>query len=327
MRPYTEAVFISLRFVFGTGGVSAAMDSRQFRYLVEAIEQGSLNKAAEILHVSQPALSKAIRSLETELDVKLVERSGKGIKPTRFGKSLYSHAKAVVLEIGHAHRDITILKSNEHQLIVVGALPSFAAPLIAPAVARMSSRGQPVPHLKVVEMQEVDLVPELRRGTFDFAIGLIQDGASAPGLKERVLYYENWKIIARGEHPLANVKNVTARDMARYPWVLPPSGSVLRSPLENIFRVAGLPVPMETVEGMSLQFLKSLMLDSDYLVALSPHAFHVELQAGHLALIDVALPPLRRCIGLIHRDHHPIPAAALALVKEILVVSRSLGRT
>lgn len=82
------------------------LDSRKLRYFVEATEQGSLNRAAANLCVSQPALSKAIRLLELDLGVSLLERTSEGVRATPYGRALYSYAKAVLTNLSQARLQI-----------------------------------------------------------------------------------------------------------------------------------------------------------------------------------------------------------------------------
>ena len=73
------------------------MDLKQLRNLVAVLEAGSINKAAERLHISQPALSKSISKLEAELGVLLFERDGRGVQPTRYADTLRECARTASL--------------------------------------------------------------------------------------------------------------------------------------------------------------------------------------------------------------------------------------
>ena len=89
------------------------MDLRKLQYFIELVEQGSLGKAAEKLHVSQPALTKSLRLLEDELGVRLLDRLPGGVKPTVYGDSLFAHAKAMLAEADHARIEIQKLRGEE----------------------------------------------------------------------------------------------------------------------------------------------------------------------------------------------------------------------
>lgn len=302
------------------------LDTRKLRYIVEAIEQGSLNRAAASLRVSQPALSKAIRLLELELGISLLERSSEGVRATTYGKALYSHAKAVIAELTHARAQIEGLKRNEQRQIVIGTLSTYSGPIIALALARLQSERQGIPPVKIVEKPEVELAPELRRGAFDFVVGLVRGGDDAEGLRERVLMFDERKLIVRANHPLAKLKAVTAADLAKYPWILPSAGTIHRAPMEQMFRDAKLEPPNSMIEGGSLQFHVQLILASDYIVSLSTHPVALLLKQRQLVVLPFALPRLHRTIGIITREHHQIPPAANNLIRQIERVCRELSQ-
>lgn len=302
------------------------LDSRKLRYFVEATEQGSLNRAAANLCVSQPALSKAIRLLELDLGVSLLERTSEGVRATPYGRALYSYAKAVLTNLSQARLQIESLKRSEQRQIVVGTLSTYSGAIIGSALARLQSEGGSVPLVKIVERPEVELIAELRRGTFDFVLGLVRGGEHAEGLNERALLFDQRKLVVRAQHPLAKLKKVTIADVARYPWILPSPGTIHRAPLEQMFRDVNLSPPASLIEGGSLQFHLQLILGSDYIVSLSTHAVASLLKQRQLFILPIALPQLHRTIGIITRAHHQIPPPASHLIRQIEVVTRELSQ-
>ncbi len=302
------------------------LDSRKLRYFVEAIEQGSLNRAAGNLRVSQPALSKAIRLLELDLDVPLLERTSEGVRATPYGRALYSYAKAALTDLTHARLQIESLKRNEQRQIVIGTLYQYSGPIIASALARLQSERGTTPPVKIVERPEVELIAELRRGGFDFVLGLVRGGEHAEGLRERALLFDHRKLIVRAQHPLTKLKRISVSDLAQYPWILPSPGTIHRPPIEQAFRDADLEPPVSRIEGGSLQFHVQLLLASDYIVSLSTHAIAQFLKARQLVTLPITFPGLHRTIGIITRAHHQIPPAATQFIAEMERVSRELAQ-
>jgi LysR family transcriptional regulator of gallate degradation len=302
------------------------LDSRKLRYFVEATEQGSLNRAASNLRVSQPALSKAIRLLELDLGVSLLERTSEGVRTTPYGRTLYSYAKAVLTNLSHARLQIESLKRNEQRQIVIGTLSTYSGAIIGSALARLQSEGGTVPLVKIVERPEVELIAELRRGAFDFVLGLVRGGEHAEGLNERALLFDQRRLIVRAQHPLARLKKVTFAELAQYPWILPSPGTIHRAPMEQMFRDAKLSPPASLIEGGSLQFHVQLILGSDYIVSLSTHAVAPLLKQRQLVILPIALPELHRTIGIITRAHHQIPPPASHLIRQMERVTRELSQ-
>lgn len=302
------------------------LDSRKLRYFVEAVEQGSLNRAAGNLRVSQPAVSKAIRLLELDLDVPLLERTSEGVRATSYGRALYSYAKAALTDLTHARLQIESLKRNEQRQIVIGTLHQYSGPIIAAALARLQSERGKTPPVKIVERPEVELIAELRRGGFDFVLGLVRGGEHAEGLRERALLFDRRKLIVRAQHPLTKLRKVSVSDLAKYPWILPSPGTIHRPPIEQAFRDAKLEPPVSLIEGGSLQFHLQLLLSSNYIVALSTHAVAQLIKSRQLVTLPISLPGLHRTVGIITRAHHQIPPAANQLIGEMERVSRELAQ-
>jgi DNA-binding transcriptional LysR family regulator len=300
------------------------MDSRKLRYFVEAVELKSLNGAASSLRVSQPALSKAIRALELELGVRLLERTNEGVTPTPYGTALYAHAKAVVMELFNAQAEIESLRRSEDRQITIGTLASFSGTIIAPAVARLYAQGRHTPPLRVMEMREIELIPALRRGLLDLTLGPLQNLDTAEGLSEISLFKDERRLVARSDHPLIGMAPVGLEQLSQYPWILPTSGTLHRPMIEKIFRDKQLSPPKTTVDGPSINFIIRLLSDSDYIVTLSPYAVLRQLISRELGLLDFRLPALRRTIGITYRRHPGIPSSARTLVRQMEWVSRAL---
>ncbi|MBV9004349.1 MAG: ATP-binding cassette domain-containing protein [Solirubrobacterales bacterium] len=106
------------------------MDSRRLEHFLAAFRHGSLGRAAAELHISQPGLSKSIRQLERELEVKLFERTPMGLQPTVFGEALATHASSVQSELDSASREIAMLRGAAKGVVRIGVTPSVAASLM-----------------------------------------------------------------------------------------------------------------------------------------------------------------------------------------------------
>src|SRR5258707_14079944 len=106
------------------------MKLHQLAALVSASESGSLRQAAEKLHLSQPALSRSIRELETELGVKLLERTPLGVEPTAYGHALILRSRIVDSALRQASHDIEHLKAATHADLRLRATPVAAFRLL-----------------------------------------------------------------------------------------------------------------------------------------------------------------------------------------------------
>ena len=113
------------------------MSLRRLHHFLGVYEHGSLGRAAEALHLTQPALSKSIQQLEASLDVKLFERTPVGVVPTIYGDTLSRHAKVIEAEIRNAEREIAIMRGGSKGEVSVGVTPSIAANLMPHTVLKL----------------------------------------------------------------------------------------------------------------------------------------------------------------------------------------------
>lgn len=300
-----------------------AVDLRRLHYLVEAIEQGSIGKAALRLGMSQPALTKSLRLLEHELDVKLLERTSTGVAATAFGRSLYEHAKAVDAVMADAQAEIGQLRGKHAGSVHIGALPSIAGGLLAQAVADVAG-PHPDISARIVEKMNFELLPGLRRAEFDFVVGLAGE-AEELGVRSRVILRDTLSVIARAGHRLAGQDPVRPADLAAQPWLFPMVGASHRHVLEDYFRAAGVAPPSVKIETTSVQMIKSVVMRSDHVGVLPLHVMEHEVASGRLVPLAVHSPLLRRTIAIHHRDNHPLSPAARALMRAIELVCARLG--
>lgn len=291
------------------------MDLRKLQYLVEAIEQGSLGKAAEALRVSQPALTKGLRLLECELNVKLLNRSKTGVMATDFGQSLYARARAIVAELDQARVEIKQLKGEAPSHVRLACLPSVGG-LVARAVVQLTNKANDLT-VRVVEKQNYELLPALRRGDFDFIVAYGNPATSDSGFKERQIMRDCLSFAVRREHPLTRRRKVRLIDVVDYSWIFPIVGTTHFPLIKQLFSAAGLKTPVPRIECGSIQFAKAVILQSDSIGILAEQAIEFELTSGQMALLPYENKALRRTVSIYYREHHPLSLAARRVMGEI----------
>lgn len=298
------------------------MDTRKLDYFVEVVEHGSLTGAATRLGVSQAALSKAIRVLERELGVHLLDRGPAGIAPTVYGRSLYAHARTVATTLAHARVEIDDLRDRAHSHIAIGVLPDLGSDIIPRATERFCV-DRPSVQLRIVQGLTDELIAGLRLGRFDFVIGLLTSSPEdEAGLRRQVLFNDSLSVIAAGRHPLAGRKQVGVDELKAWPWVLASFGETHRERIRQLFRGLGSEPPPPQIECGSVQFAKAVVRGGRHLAALPLHVLADEIAAGVLKALPVRSPALVRKVAALSREDRPLSAAGRALIAEI----RRLGR-
>ncbi|MBT4938561.1 MAG: LysR family transcriptional regulator [Rhodospirillaceae bacterium] len=124
------------------------MEFRTLNYFLGVLENRSYTAAAEALHITQPALTKAVQRLEAELEVELFDRDSRGTEPTKYGELLAVHARRLNEEHKHAKLEIENLKNGFNESVRVGAGPVWSSRMLPQATKRLREEGhRPPEHL------------------------------------------------------------------------------------------------------------------------------------------------------------------------------------
>ena len=212
----------------------------RFRHLqlVAALQaSGSLRAAADQLHQTQPALSKALKEIEDIFGFPLFERSARGVRATEQGRVVIRGAAPLLAELAHL-QDEAIEARGAAALLRVGATPFVALSLLPQVFNRLLQRVPPV-HPRLTEESAPRLHRALLAGELD---ALVSTYSSEPieleggaRLRYEKLYDVDIAVIAPKRHPLAGVRRATWGQLAVERWILPPRSASLRRMIEERF--------------------------------------------------------------------------------------------
>lgn len=205
------------------------MDLKDMESVVALVEQGSFVKAADVLFISQPALSRKISALENELKVRLFERSSHGIKATGAGQRFYSDAKALLSLRDNLERDMKDERQRLNTLLLIysanGHVP-FAAEMIRKA-------RQACPSVKLIANTHFEMIQQIGR-PLQIQELLFLNYCELLFLSEQeyttevrqyadCLLLESGGLCAfiRSEHPLANRKTISIEELQNQQLLLP----------------------------------------------------------------------------------------------------------
>lgn len=142
---------------------------RELRVFVTVLEQRSFRRAATVLHLTQPAVTKAINGLEEMMGVRLFNRTSHGVEPTAYGLSLAPRAAAIFDELRRAAQDLSLVSSGSLGTLRVGTLPMPAIPFLPLAVRRLTEEHPDV-FVSVAEERQPELIDRLRRRDIELAM-------------------------------------------------------------------------------------------------------------------------------------------------------------
>ena len=301
----------------------ARLKTRQLLLLIALDEQRNIHRAAEELHMTQPAASKQLKDLEEMLDVQLFDRLPRGMEPTIYGETMIRHARMALTSLSLAHEDIVAIKAGLSGQVDIGTIMTPGIALLPQAITRTK---QQAPKLRIgVEMEQSNiLLEQLQRGRLDFMIGRIPEREGAAGLSYEELGDEPACAVVRPGHPLLKSKKLQLSDICKQPWILPPQGSILRTRCELMFRRAGLEVPVNVVDTTAVLLIKPLLQQTDALNVMPIAVARYYESQGVLNILPIELPCRMDGYGIITVDGHILSPGAELLLKAVREVAKTL---
>ena len=264
--------------------------------LVVALDQfRHLGRTAEFLSVSQPAVSRMLREVESMLELALFERSTRGTEPTAAGRSFVHFARSVLAEYERTREEIAAEESGAAGRTRVGSMVVALPTVVGPAVELLKSRA-PQATVLVLEGDLTQLLPRLRIGELDLFVGRLEPGYASPDLVTEKLYSEPMHAVTQPNHPLARQARVAWSSLAQHPCVLPPPWASLRVKLEQQFFKHGLQPPGDVVETASfltqLSFLHERNAVAFMAASVARHFERLGVVRSLHMKVPVDLPPV-----------------------------------
>ncbi len=214
------------------------MDVRQLRYFVSVIELKSFSRAAEALHVAQPALGMQIRKLEDELHTQLLSRHSRGVEPTEAGNLLRDRAVEILRHVDATRQEIRDFSGPPRGVVQVGITPSTPPGITAELIQRATVE---LPTIQVVVQEAMNstMLEWVRLHRVDF--GLVYIAGDAPGELIADDLGREWAVFAQRREPGRQPPNtITLADVCRQPLVMPVYPHHLRRLMEGLAARNGL---------------------------------------------------------------------------------------
>ncbi|WP_348754232.1 LysR family transcriptional regulator [uncultured Aquincola sp.] len=264
------------------------MKLTSLRALVAAIEEGSLRSAARRLGVSQPALTKLIRELETELGTTLLLRSTTGVVATAQGVVLYERACTAERELQQAVDQIRQLDGRMTGSLTIGAVP-LAVMLLVPETLRTFGQAFPEIQLRVSEELYIAQLTRLRKGEVDIALGPLPPELPPGEFAVETLMPTAMVVVVRKGNPLAKARKLA--DLGQAPWVY--TGATADSGYaRTLFEQHGLPPPPAGALVNSTLGLLSIITSGNCVGLLPQQIAAHPFAAQYVDVVPVAEGPL-----------------------------------
>jgi DNA-binding transcriptional LysR family regulator len=268
----------------------------QLRYFVAVADVRHFTRAADLVGVTQPTLSRQLKALERELGATLVDRGARdGPALTAAGAALLPLARRMLADLDSARTAVAEIVGLRRGRVRVGATPSLCMGVLAD-VLRVFHGRHPEVRLELEESGSRPLVRALVRGELDIALVIAPATGIDPALESTPLLRERLSVASAADQALSGRGSVTVRELARRPLVVPRTGYDVRETTLRAFDDAGV-APRFAVQGGEMDAVLRLV-EAGTGVAVVPDLVF----AGRPGLRRTVLtPPLYRTVALARR--------------------------
>lgn len=289
------------------------MKLHQLRALLAISENGSIQEASRLLGISQPALSKSIKELETELGVSLLVRSNRGITVTSYGERLVRSARLAVEEVRRAHEEIETLKGSLGGRVAIGVSPVTPSQQFAECLQVYRKRNPEV-QLQIVELRPAKLLEGVREGELDMVLTSQPVPQELDGLHWQQLYTHVTTLAVRKGHPLRDAHSL--HQLLDQEWLL--SDPLELTQARELFRENNVEPPQRIIECDSVVLYVELAGSTDAVSFWSRRMFNLPVVSDSLVPLEIAESTPRSGISLVCRPTELLTREARLLFDDLV---------
>lgn len=292
----------------------------QIRAFVTVASTNSFTRAAEVLALSQPALTNRVRQFEEALGLRLFDRNTRSVELTHVGRELLPIFLRTITEFEGAVVNARDFVSKAKGLVRLACLPSCAATLLPDLIARFQL-DHPNVTFEVEDALNSAIATLVREDRVDFGIGMADQG---DGDLEQIKLFDDAMMVIHPEgHPVAEAATISVEILAAYPLILMNRGSSVRDLVDGAFIAAGrTATPACQVRYMSTAV--ALVRAGLGLAILPSTAVEIRSQANVRAR-PIQDPAFTRTIVLMRRRHSPVRPVVQTFIDSVCLAGRSVS--
>lgn len=276
--------------------MSQPLDSRQLRAFSILVRTGSFTETAHELHLTQSAISHAMRALEEDIGCRLLDRMGKTVVPTQAGEQLLVHAERVLQEMSTARAELSHLGKWGSTRLRIGA-STTACQHIIPTVLREFKASFPQCAIAIQPGDTPENIEALRAHQIDLAVNL--EPRREEPLEFRPLFTDELQFLLSPLHPWAKSGKVNREEIGRQNYILYGKTSYTFRMVETYFRKENI-VLHSLLELGSMEAIKELVKLGLGVSILAPWIARKELVANSLVALPLGRRKLRRRWGVLY---------------------------
>lgn len=267
------------------------MDLPDLETFIAVAECRSFSRAGERLHLTQPAVSKRIQTLEASLATQLFDRVGKQVELTHGGRLLLPRARSLLAGMADTRRLLRNLSEQVAGSLQLATSHHVGLHRLAPVLKAFSDRYRDVQ--LDIRFEDSEAAHELiRRGESELAVVTL-DPAGAPGLDSTVLWDDPLVFLVSADHPLAAGRRLTLAELAEHPAILPGMATYTGRIVAELFESRGIVL----TSHLSTNYLETISMLAG--IGLGWSVLPTSMLTGGLVQLPTDAPPLRRTLGCV----------------------------
>jgi DNA-binding transcriptional LysR family regulator len=293
---------------------------KDFHTLQTIAEAGSMAKAASLLAMSQPAISKAIADMEHVLGASLLERSSRGVELTESGRILVARGRVIFDEVREGLKDIEAVADPAQGELRIGTADPLTV-VVSEIITQLSSKYPRITY-QVTVSDATTLIRQLRDRELEVVLTRWNPETTPNDLSSEVLFHSPLAVLANKNNPLVKRKKLNLKDLMGERWTLSPPGSYLGRIVADIFRRKKLEWPRSIVTTISIHMRVNLLATGDFISVLPTTILRHQGNSAWLRALEVNLGEAGPIASITLKKRRP--AGALKLFQE---TSRRVSKT
>jgi DNA-binding transcriptional LysR family regulator len=285
------------------------MDTQNLKAFIKVTELSSFSLAAEKLHITQPAVSKRISSLEQQLECKLFDRIGWQIKLTEAGKQLYPRAQQILKAVADAKRSLQDLPGTVAGKLSIGISHHIGLHRLPP-VLQAFTRSYPLVHLDIDFMDSEEAHERITQGRLELGVVTLDSNSDTP-INNEVIWQDELIVVTSVDHHLLRFRDVGLATLSQFPAILPGLNTYTGQIIKARFEKQGLKLDI----SMSTNYLETIKMMVS--VGLGWSVLPKTMLAEDIREVSVPDLQLQRPLGYIYHRNRTLSNAASAFVETL----------
>lgn len=289
------------------------IDCAHLKALVAVHDFRSVHRAAQVLAVSQPAVSYSLRQLESDVGASLFTRLPTGVIATPVGITLTLSARRILADVARMFDDVRSTEGDSTGLVCIGALAYSRTALLPQAIQQVLNHFPNI-SIRTLEGHIDQLLASLHSGELDLLLCAYPNPALLNGVDVEPITNDRMGLFVRAGHPLTGRGPIGFEALQEYRFIMPPLGTITRELLEGYFRDQGHSSPQGRAETSSYSLVRNLLIGSDHIAFRSSREFCSVRADNSIVPLDFAFDlPQRQICLLQRRGGHPTAAVRTVL--------------